>query len=178
MASVPSMEACPFLTTLPVELRRQIYTYLVSFSTPLKLRQIIPGSRDLAILRTNRQVHDEALSVLYELNTIVVTRNGQPFPIPSRQTATARTDNLSRLLPPHRPHPQNPAPPGPGAPLAPRGLQHQHRVHDPRAAGTVSGLPALRVRALGGSACDAQVEGCECGFPTAYRGVCVVETGV
>lgn len=77
MDSSVSSQPCFFLERLPVELRREIHTYLLTFSSPLKLRQVIPGSRDLAILRTSRQIHDEALAVLYELNTIMVTRNGK-----------------------------------------------------------------------------------------------------
>lgn len=73
----PVEPSCLILEKLPVELRLEIYAYLLTFAAPLKLRQVIPGSRDLAILRTNRQIHDEALGVLYELNTIVVTRNGR-----------------------------------------------------------------------------------------------------
>lgn len=77
---VTTDQRCFFLTRLPIELRLEIYAHLLAFSAPLKLRQVIPGSRDLPILRTNRQIHDEALSVLYEFNTIVVTRNGTPCP--------------------------------------------------------------------------------------------------
>lgn len=69
------MNTCTFLEKLPIELRLRIYEHLVAFSYPIKLRQIIQGSRDLAILRTNRQIYEEALSVLYDLNTIIVTRN-------------------------------------------------------------------------------------------------------
>ena len=72
----PAETACPFLHALPVELRLQIYTHLLSFDRRLKLRQVIPGSRDLAILRINRQVHAEATGVLFERNCVVVTRNG------------------------------------------------------------------------------------------------------
>lgn len=66
---------CPLLELLPVELRLQIYEYLLQYSHPIKLRQIVPGSRDLALLRTNHQIYSEALPVLYDLNTIVVARN-------------------------------------------------------------------------------------------------------
>lgn len=69
------MRQCEFLQTLPTELRLRIYEYILTFAQPIKLRQVIPGSRNLAILRTNKQIHFEALSVLYDLNTIVVTRN-------------------------------------------------------------------------------------------------------
>lgn len=69
-------QPCYLLTLLPLELRRQIYAYFVIFSAPIKLRQVIPGSRDLPILRTCRQVYAEAREVLFEGNTVVVTRNG------------------------------------------------------------------------------------------------------
>lgn len=66
---------CPLLHELPVELRLRIYEYLLQYDHEIKLRQIIPGSRNLSLLRTNRQVYSEALSVLYDLNTVIVTRN-------------------------------------------------------------------------------------------------------
>lgn len=68
-------DECYFLQRLPVEIRLRIYEYLLGFDLPIKLRQIVPGSRDLAILRTSAQIYQEALPVLYDLNTIVVTRN-------------------------------------------------------------------------------------------------------
>ena len=66
---------CLFLERLPVELRLNIYEYLLHFDRPIKLLQVVPGPRNLAILRTNRQIYEEALSVLYDLNTVTVTRN-------------------------------------------------------------------------------------------------------
>ena len=63
------------LTKLPVELRLRIYEHLLDFDAPIKLRQVIPGSRNLAILRICRQIYEEAVSVLYDLNTVMVTRN-------------------------------------------------------------------------------------------------------
>lgn len=68
---------CPLLDRLPLELRLEIYTYLLTFRAPLKRRQITPGARDLAVLRLNRQIHGEALGVLYEGNWVVVARNGE-----------------------------------------------------------------------------------------------------
>jgi hypothetical protein len=53
----------------------QIYEYLLQYDQPIKLRQVIPGSRNLSILRTNQQIYREAIPVLYDLNTIIVTRN-------------------------------------------------------------------------------------------------------
>ena len=69
------MEECRFLELLPFELRLRIYEELLQFNGPIKLRQVIPGSKNVSILRTNRQIHDEARPVLYDLNTIIVTRN-------------------------------------------------------------------------------------------------------
>ena len=69
------MDQCLFLQKLPVELRLKIYELILRFEHPIKLRQVIPGSRDLSLLRTSRQVYNEALPVLYDSNTIIVTRN-------------------------------------------------------------------------------------------------------
>ena len=69
------MNGSPFLEKLPTELRLRIYSHLLAFDHPIKLRQIVPGTKNLAILSTDRQIHNEALSVLYDLNTIIVTRN-------------------------------------------------------------------------------------------------------
>lgn len=66
---------CPLLHKLPVEIRLRIYELLLQYSHPIKPRQIIPGSRDLSLLRPSRQIYSEALPVLYDLNTIVVARN-------------------------------------------------------------------------------------------------------
>lgn len=70
-----SQHTTPPLLRLPVELRVQIYSHILSFPHPLKLRQHIPGSPLTSILRTNRQIHTEAISVLHDLNTISATRN-------------------------------------------------------------------------------------------------------
>lgn len=69
------MTNCPLLDRLPVELRLHVYELLLTFTAPIKLRCIVPGSRNLSLLRTCRQIHTEALSVLHDLNTIVITRN-------------------------------------------------------------------------------------------------------
>ncbi|EMC95876.1 hypothetical protein BAUCODRAFT_507344 [Baudoinia panamericana UAMH 10762] len=67
---------CYFLTRLPAELRIRIYELLLTFNgAPIKLRQHVSGSPDTAIIRTNRQISNEAMAVLYDLNVIVVTRN-------------------------------------------------------------------------------------------------------
>ncbi|KAK5168633.1 uncharacterized protein LTR77_005942 [Saxophila tyrrhenica] len=69
------MAECTFTDRLPVELRLRIYEYLLPDNEHLKLRQYIPGSHNLAILRTSRQIYEEAIPLLYDLNSIVVTRN-------------------------------------------------------------------------------------------------------
>ena len=69
------MGRCYFLDRLPIELRLRIYEHLLTFDEPIKLRQVIKGSRNLSVLRLNRQIHQETLGTLYDLNTIVVTRN-------------------------------------------------------------------------------------------------------
>ena len=69
------MPDCPLLEKLPSELRLQIYAHLLHYTHHIKRRQIVPGSRDLALLRVNKQIYDEALPVLYDVNTIIVTRN-------------------------------------------------------------------------------------------------------
>ena len=69
------MGECFFTNRLPVEIRLRIYELVLSFSKPLKLRQYVDGTINVSILRTNRQIHDEATAVFYDLNTIVTTRN-------------------------------------------------------------------------------------------------------
>ena len=61
-----TMENCPFLQRLPVEIRLRVYELLLCFKGPIKLRQVIPGSRDLCILRVNQQIRNEALPVSNE----------------------------------------------------------------------------------------------------------------
>ncbi|KAK4548747.1 hypothetical protein LTR36_008520 [Oleoguttula mirabilis] len=63
------------LLELPSELRISIYELVLSFPRPLKLRQTVAGSENTSLLRANKQIYREALSVLYDVNTITVTRN-------------------------------------------------------------------------------------------------------
>ncbi|KAK3116792.1 hypothetical protein LTR53_002494 [Teratosphaeriaceae sp. CCFEE 6253] len=65
----------PLFTQLPPELRLRIYEHVVEFTQPIKLRQHIAGSTDMAILRASKLLYREALPVLYDVNTISVTRN-------------------------------------------------------------------------------------------------------
>ena len=63
------------LLRLPSELRVRIYELVLTFSRPIKLRQTVAGSENTTLLRVNRQICEEALAVLYDANTIAVTRN-------------------------------------------------------------------------------------------------------
>ncbi len=54
---------------------RKIYEHLLQYDEPIKLRQHIKGSRDLAILRSCSSIYHEAIQALYDLNSIMVTRN-------------------------------------------------------------------------------------------------------
>ncbi|KAK5119405.1 hypothetical protein LTR85_007505 [Meristemomyces frigidus] len=63
------------LLDLPSELRISIYEYVLGFSRPLKLRQTVAGSENTTLLRTNKQIYREALPILFDINTIAVTRN-------------------------------------------------------------------------------------------------------
>ena len=92
------MDRCLFLEKLPAELRIRIYEELVGFDAPIKLRQVVPGAKDLPILRTNRQIYNEALSVLYEVNTIVVTRNDFCKLTDQRLKTPLRLDQARHLL--------------------------------------------------------------------------------
>lgn len=58
-ASTSRMESCTFLEKLPAEVRLRIYEHLLTFDRPIKLRQVVPGSRDLSILRVCKQIYEE-----------------------------------------------------------------------------------------------------------------------
>ena len=68
-------QSCGLLNKLAVELRIKIFEEVLKFDRPIKLRQYVAGSANTAILRTNKQVHWEARSVLHDINTVSVTRN-------------------------------------------------------------------------------------------------------
>lgn len=92
------MDDCYFLSRLPGELRTVIYEYILRFDRPLKLRQIVAGSKNTSILRTNRQIYHEALPVLYDTNNILVTRNDFcQYTDPDLQTPLRR-DQVRHLL--------------------------------------------------------------------------------
>jgi hypothetical protein len=97
---------CHFLDRLPPELRLAVYEYLVVTKEPLKG---IPARNDhdyglnLDILRTNRQIHEEAKSLFYGKNTFYITS------IPATETAkpdpkdTAPSENQAGFEPPLHP---------------------------------------------------------------------------
>ncbi|KAF2116862.1 hypothetical protein BDV96DRAFT_645266 [Lophiotrema nucula] len=72
----PPTDNCFFLDKIPVEIRLQIYEYLVVANEPLKGRTARNGARyglSLPILRTNRQVYDEAQDLFFGKNTFYIT---------------------------------------------------------------------------------------------------------
>ncbi|GIZ48678.1 hypothetical protein CKM354_001172900 [Cercospora kikuchii] len=91
---------CFFLTRLPGELRSLIYSHVLTFSRPLKLRQIVAGSPNTSILRTNSQIYSEALPVFYSCNTILCSRNDfcQHTDSEDLQTPLHRKDQIRNLL--------------------------------------------------------------------------------
>ena len=93
-----TMITCGSLERLPVELRLRVYEELLRFNDPIKLRQVVPGSRNLSILRTNRYVYHEALPVLYDSNTITVTRNDFCEYTEARLRTPLRFDYTRHLL--------------------------------------------------------------------------------
>lgn len=66
------MDTCDFMDKLPTEIRTRIYEFCLTFASPIKIRYILPGSKDLPLLRLNRQICEGALPVLYERNRIVI----------------------------------------------------------------------------------------------------------
>ncbi|PIA96176.1 hypothetical protein CB0940_10465 [Cercospora beticola] len=91
---------CFFLTRLPGELRSLIYSHILTFSRPLKLRQIVAGSPNTSILRTSSQIYSEALPVFYSCNTILCSRNDfcQHTDSEDLQTPLHRKDQIQNLL--------------------------------------------------------------------------------
>ena len=65
----PRNGSCPLLN-LPLELRQQIFRRVLPYVTQAFRRGIcVWNRRRLAILRTNRQIHDEAIDILYRENS-------------------------------------------------------------------------------------------------------------
>lgn len=78
MAMPESITKCFFLDALPLELRINVYEYLVVADSPLHGKTALKRKNkkynlDLAILWTNHQIYDEAKSVFYRKNTFSVT---------------------------------------------------------------------------------------------------------
>lgn len=94
----PNMGECLLLSRLPVELRLHIFEYVLSFERPLKLRQIVAGSKNTSILRTNRQIHQEALPIFYDFNTIMATRNDFCKDTDADLQTSLRKDLIRHLL--------------------------------------------------------------------------------
>jgi hypothetical protein len=65
----------PAFLDLPVEIRLEIYKYLLLIP-PYNILQVVRPSTKLhvALLRTNRKIHDEATPILYSQNTFVAHR--------------------------------------------------------------------------------------------------------
>jgi hypothetical protein len=72
----PPQQHSPFLDRLPPELRLQIYTHLLVTPLPLKglhARGTTKYSLHTSILRTNHQIHTEALPIFLGKNTFHIT---------------------------------------------------------------------------------------------------------
>lgn len=92
---------CLFLSRLPGELRSLIYSHILTFSRPLKLRQIVAGSPNTSILRANSQIYSEALPIFYTCNTILCSRNDfcqHTTSSEDLQTPLHRKDQIRHLL--------------------------------------------------------------------------------
>jgi hypothetical protein len=75
----------PFLDILPTELRVHIFTHLLVTDTPLQgrvARQNTKYGLHTAILRTNKQIHEEARSIFFGKNTFSIT-SVPPAPSPT-----------------------------------------------------------------------------------------------
>ncbi|KAK4498492.1 hypothetical protein PRZ48_011150 [Zasmidium cellare] len=98
MTTSSSPSECYFLTRLPQEVRDIIYEHILTFSHPLKLRQVVAGSKNTSILRANRQIHSEALPVFYDTNTILATRNDFCVDTDADLQTPVRKDQVRHLL--------------------------------------------------------------------------------
>jgi hypothetical protein len=87
-----------FTSRLPAELRLRIYEYVLSFEAPLKLRQVVAGSKNTGILRASRLIYREALPILYEHNTILLTRNDFCRETGGELSTPMRRDQIRHLL--------------------------------------------------------------------------------
>ena len=89
---------CLLLTRLPGELRATIWEHVLSFERPLKLRQVVAGSKNTGILRTCQQIYAETLPVLYDVNQIMCTRNDFCHYTDSTLQTPMRKDQVRNLL--------------------------------------------------------------------------------
>ncbi|KAI5363629.1 hypothetical protein Slin14017_G055930 [Septoria linicola] len=89
---------CMLLTRLPGEIRTTVYEYVLTFERPLKLRQIVAGSKNTGILRANQQIYAEALPVLYDVNQIMCTRNDFCHHTDADLQTPMRKDKVRNLL--------------------------------------------------------------------------------
>ncbi|SMY25530.1 unnamed protein product [Zymoseptoria tritici ST99CH_1A5] len=92
------MTECYFTSRLPAELRLRVYEFVLSFEAPLKLRQVVAGSKNTGILRCSRLTHREALPILYDRNTILLTRNDFCRHISGELSTPMRADKIRHLL--------------------------------------------------------------------------------
>ncbi|CAO2651301.1 Nn.00g095980.m01.CDS01 [Neocucurbitaria sp. VM-36] len=79
--STTTKSSSPFLDILPPELRITIYEHLLVARTPLKGRSARLNERynlHTAILRVNRQIHDEACSIFFGRNTFYIASMPPP----------------------------------------------------------------------------------------------------
>ncbi|KAF2174161.1 hypothetical protein M409DRAFT_16429 [Zasmidium cellare ATCC 36951] len=98
MVANPNPSTCQFLTLLPREVRDIIYEHILTFPRPLKLRQVVAGSKNTAILRLNRQIASEALPIFYDANTILATRNDFCSDTGPELQTPLRKDRVRHLL--------------------------------------------------------------------------------
>lgn len=92
-----------FLHKLPVELRLEIYEYVLAFDTPIRLRadhkhdltwdgtRVCGKTVDTRLLLVNKQILDEAHAILYLVNTVSVSRATLCKYLPRQRTYFAPT---------------------------------------------------------------------------------------
>ena len=90
--------ASTFMTKLPAELRLVLYGYALSFDHPLKRVDTTPESHQCAnitLLCTNKQIHSEAVDLLYSQNTFMLDLNDL-CPIHNNQIFDKKADPRQR----------------------------------------------------------------------------------
>lgn len=90
-----------FTGRLPTEIRLLIYGYALCFDTPITLDRDLkrkPKSKMARILIVNRLTYTEALPILHELNTIIISRDEFcHFPTGKRPQLTIKPELVQRL---------------------------------------------------------------------------------